>query len=246
MIKSYELVIKSNKKINYTPYNMGHWFYAELLSKYECSFSDYIHTLEVSPINQYIYTEGENLIWHINALGDMAVYETDKFLFSLKDIYIKNIDVDFAVLGMRTKSINDIMSLIDQSDENKKLSRIHFKTPAAYKQNGEYINMPSIEYSLKGLINKWNRLFPETQIEDEDGEGVKTIIQGIKICDFNIYSTHFRFKQAIIPSFIGEITIKNNLKGVHKQLGDALIEFSEYAGIGIKTSLGMGGVKVRR
>ena len=46
-----------------------------------------------------------------------------------------------------------------------------------------------------------------------------------------------------IYGFGGHLNIKNNMTGFHKELADALLLFSQYSGIGIKTALGMGGVE---
>ena len=38
------------------------------------------------------------------------------------------------------------------------------------------------------------------------------------------------------------MTLDNRLSGFHRELVGALLTFAGYAGVGIKTSLGMGGV----
>ena len=42
---------------------------------------------------------------------------------------------------------------------------------------------------------------------------------------------------------MGELTLENRLSGFHRQLADVLLLFSGYSGVGIKTALGMGGVR---
>lgn len=53
----------------------------------------------------------------------------------------------------------------------------------------------------------------------------------------------YYLKGRAIPGFTVELTLDNRLGGFHRQLTDALLLFSAYAGIGIKTALGMGGVE---
>ena len=42
---------------------------------------------------------------------------------------------------------------------------------------------------------------------------------------------------------MGELTLANRLDGFQRQLADALLLFADDAGVGIKTTLGMGGVE---
>ena len=41
------------------------------------------------------------------------------------------------------------------------------------------------------------------------------------------------------------IVLENKSEGFHRLLTDALLQFSAYAGVGVKTTLGMGGVEHR-
>ena len=47
-----------------------------------------------------------------------------------------------------------------------------------------------------------------------------------------------------IPAFIGKITIKLTGTKTMTNFANMLFEFGEYSGIGIKTSLGMGCIKL--
>ena len=53
----------------------------------------------------------------------------------------------------------------------------------------------------------------------------------------------YYLKGSSIPGFVGELTLENRLEGFQRQLADALLLFADHAGVGIKTTLGMGGVE---
>ena len=59
-------------------------------------------------------------------------------------------------------------------------------------------------------------------------------------------STRFHLEGVTIPSFIGEVTIKITGPQMMVNLANMLAAFGEYAGIGIKTSIGMGAVEINR
>ena len=54
----------------------------------------------------------------------------------------------------------------------------------------------------------------------------------------------YRIKGAAIPCFYGRIFLEAKLPVVLQELWSALLQFAPYSGIGMKTTLGMGGVKL--
>ena len=91
-------------------------------------------------------------------------------------------------------------------------------------------------------MKKWNGCFPECPIEDEDGEGLQALAEGLSISHFHIKDRAYWLKGTPVPGFVGELTLSNQLDGFHRQLASSLLIFAQYAGVGIKTTLGMGGV----
>lgn len=61
---------------------------------------------------------------------------------------------------------------------------------------------------------------------------------------YDLKSTTFSLEGVKIPSFIGKITIKITGTQTMANFAHMLFEFGEYAGVGIKTALGMGYVKM--
>ena len=80
------------------------------------------------------------------------------------------------------------------------------------------------------------------KIEDEDGEGIQAIANGLRIADYRLSSRDYLLKGQSIPGFTGELTLKCRLDGFHLTMANLLLHFAPYAGVGIKTALGMGGV----
>ena len=69
---------------------------------------------------------------------------------------------------------------------------------------------------------------------------------GLLCRHLQLHDEPYVIKKGEVTGFVGSIVLDNRLDGFHRQLADALLEFSSFAGIGIKTSLGMGGVLHRR
>jgi len=61
---------------------------------------------------------------------------------------------------------------------------------------------------------------------------------------YDLKSVSFSLEGVKIPSFIGKITIKLHGTDTMANFVNMLFEFGEYSGVGIKTSLGMGYMKI--
>ena len=62
--------------------------------------------------------------------------------------------------------------------------------------------------------------------------------------DYHLKTTRFSLKGIRIPGFTGSCIVEAKLAPPLLALWNTLAEFSNDAGIGIKTSIGMGGTKV--
>ena len=137
-------------------------------------------------------------------------------------------------------SADELFALAAQG--NSQLHRLRFCTPTCFKSVGQYLPLPTTRLIVQSLMKKWNGCISECPIEDEDGQGMETLAAGLRPRDFQLRSRTYYLKGNSIPGFVGELTLENRLNGFHRELADALLLFADFAGIGIKTTLGMGGV----
>ena len=70
------------------------------------------------------------------------------------------------------------------------------------------------------------------------------LADGLRISDYALRSTGFRLKETVIPGFTGRLTIRSLLSPPLAELWSTLLSWAEYSGIGIKTTLGMGGASI--
>ena len=78
---------------------------------------------------------------------------------------------------------------------------------------------------------------------DDDGL-VKLLLSGVSISGYRLSSYDYRMKNQYIRSFTGSVTLRANLSAPLEKLYRMLLRFGGYSGVGIKTALGMGGMKV--
>ena len=120
--------------------------------------------------------------------------------------------------------------------------RIEFTSPTGFKSDEQYVIFPSSDLILKSLITKWNAACPNFVLDD-DGL-VKLLLSGVSISGYRLSSYDYRMKNQYIRSFTGSVTLRANLSAPLEKLYRMLLRFGGYSGVGIKTALGMGGMKV--
>ena len=92
---------------------------------------------------------------------------------------------------------------------------------------------------MQSLIAHWNAAFPEYALIDSDA--LQALQQGLHIVDYNLHTTRYLLKETRIPAFQGNVTIEAHLAPPLLELWNALLSFASHGGVGIKTTLGMGG-----
>lgn len=220
--------------------------YAALLEQLSPEQAQQIHEAPVAPLGQHLRFEAGRWIWEIGLLGEQGeqflrpvLEQTD--VYSLKDGAIK-----LRAKILQQETIDSLENLLEISPAKGCQHELYFRTPTAFKSQGEYLSLPSAKLLLQSLVKKWNGNFPECQIEDTDGEGLVVMSHRLHFQVFSLKSQRFWLKGKAVTGFTGKIVLEDRNQGFHSELVNALLYFSQFSGIGIKTALGMGGVEYRR
>lgn len=239
MITQIKLTLNTENENEAVSAEWGYRLYAGYLKEIPDSYVEKLHVNGITPVSQFLTRENGKVLWIVNLLGEEAEAVIRPALME-KEIY--HIPQEVKIADKKVNTINDVDALFAMASVSQK-HRLEFVTPTAFKVQGQYTNLPTLSLCMKSLIRKWNVCFPEAMIEDEDGQGIDELVNGLFCPHHRIRDSRYTIKGNCIYGFRGELTIKNNLKGFQKELADMLLYFSQYSGIGIKTTLGMGGVK---
>jgi CRISPR-associated endoribonuclease Cas6 len=119
---------------------------------------------------------------------------------------------------------------------------VKFITPTTFKTQGEYIIFPNINNIYSNLLMKWNSFSKEILLDDKDTQN--HLVNYTKMIGYKLRSTKYCMESVKINAFIGEscYLIKGPLTLV--SVANLLFAYSEFSGIGAKTSVGMGGVQI--
>ncbi len=243
MLSGYRFELRPDRVCCSSP-EWGYSLYAELLSRAPSVFGRESHTEGATPLSQFFAEDCNGaLTWTVNLLGQAAEEKLCRTLESLRELRLEKYGVLLSVEHCTVSRIADVEALLAAAAKHDGVHHLCFRTPTAFKSRGQYVNLPTSRLILQSIMKKWNGCVTECPIEDEDGEGMETMAAGLRCSSFQLRSQAFCLKGNTIPGFVGEMTLENRGKGFHRQLLNALLIFTDYSGVGIKTALGMGGVE---
>ena len=242
MLTQYQLTLFPNKPCRPRP-EWGYRLYAALLEDAPASFGAGVHQDAVTPVSQFLTVQADSLLWSVSLLGRDSKSALEPILEQTAYFPIQKDNVVLSVQNRRIRNVPDVDSLLAQGSAHSGIHHLRFCTATAFKSRGQYLNLPTSRLIVQSLIKKWNGCFPDCPIEDDDGEGMEALAAGLRYKQFQLRDRMYYLKGSSIPGFVGEMTLENRLTGFHRQLASTLLLFSAYAGIGIKTTLGMGGVE---
>lgn len=199
-----------------------------------------MHLQGEHPIAHSLYFSQEKraLFWTINLLNDAARQVISPVLESAKEIPLHELVLPVSEAHVSSAvSAAEIIRAGRSCSENR--AKLIFLSPCAFKQSGRYTIFPQESLILQSLITHWNTTFPEYALTDSDA--LQALQQGLHIVDYNLHTTRYLLKETRIPSFLGNVTVEAHLAPPLLELWNTLLSFAPYGGIGIKTTLGMGG-----
>ncbi|WP_308526911.1 CRISPR system precrRNA processing endoribonuclease RAMP protein Cas6 [uncultured Oscillibacter sp.] len=242
MMTRYRLALTPDHPCNPRP-EWAYRLYAALLAQAPGAFGAEAHQDGATPVSQHLTLEEGKLIWTVGLLGADCEEKLSSVLEQLHQLRLEKDRVTLAVERRERRTVADAEELLDLAARERGLHTLRFVTATAFKSQGRYLNLPSTHLIIQSLVKKWNGCIRECPIEDTDGQGAEALAAGLRLRAFRLYDRMYYLKGSSIPGFVGELTLENRLEGFQRQLADALLLFADHAGVGIKTTLGMGGVE---
>ena len=243
MLAEVKLVLKSNEQ--QIGYYQSSNLQGVLMEHINTEYADLLHSQRFNPYSQCITIQDQKAVWSIKTLDEEAYKNIllpviDKE-FSEFEISKKGIHVEILEKQIKTKKKQELLEEFYEKPASKYLN-IELMTPTSFKSNGRYVIMPDVRYIYQSLMNKYSAASSDMEMYDE--ETLEQLAECSEIAQYKLRSTFFPLEGIKIPAFKGEISIR--LKGTDTMARYArmLMQFGEYSGIGIKTSIGMGALRV--
>ena len=240
MIVQHKITLEIKEKLPSSA--IAYPLYAWLLSHISKETGDALHEQGLRPISQYVYREGEHIRWVVNLLNDEAAELFGPILERESAALIHQGVIPFG--EHRTETIESAQCLLGRARNMDAGNRfaLDMVTPTAFKQSGRYAIFPQESLMLQSLITRWGLCFPEFPLDDPDA--MQAILAGLHVVDYRLHTARYTMKQTKIPSFMGRVMLEGHLPVPLMEIVKTLYVFAPYAGMGIKTALGMGGVRL--
>ncbi len=224
----------------------GPYLQGALMEQVDRDYVDMLHKLPFNPYSQYCYKEKESgkLVWRISALTDEAAAYVIEPLLRKDSFVIHGLKSEYAVLERttRTISLKSLTDMIQGKGHGK--TAIRFVTPTSFKSKGRYVFMPSVRLILQNLLMHYSQVYEDNKEMDE--ETISYMERHAAITSYNLRSQYFMHVMGDsrkIPAFVGTVSLSFKGPQTVSGLARMLLKFGECAGVGIKTSMGMGGME---
>ena len=162
------------------------------------------------------------------------------------DIFLRKKGLSISVCNKRMHLKND-NELITEFYEKKcpKYLEIKFQTPTAFKSDGKYVIYPDLGLIYASLMRKYSAVSEAFDMFDEETLGA--LVEQSEIVRYRLQTVPFPLEKVQITGFTGSICIHIRGPETMARYLRMLFKFGEFAGVGIKTGMGMGAMKyVRR
>lgn len=233
MIHSYQFRLSAP-----LPATAAYPLYAAMLERAPREFAARLHESTVTPVSQYVRGD----LWQVSLFGAGSIETLSPILEGLDEVFLRRYRTRVTLEQAGFRRIDSVDDLLEHPVWDR--GSLSFRTPTAFKSAGVYQLLPTQRLVLQSLILKWNGCFGDVCPIEDDGGGLEALAEGLCYRSLRLDSTEFAMKHTRIPGVLGQIAFENRLSGFHKQLANALLAFGTYSGVGIKTTLGMGGLEI--
>lgn len=233
MIHSYQFRLSAP-----LPATAAYPLYAAMLERAPREFAARLHESTVTPVSQYVRGD----LWQVSLFGAGSIETLSPILEGLDEVFLRRDRTRVTLEQAGFRRIDSVDDLLEHPVLDR--GSLSFRTPTAFKSAGVYQLLPTQRLVLQSLILKWNGCFGDVCPIEDDGGGLEALAEGLCYRSLRLDSTEFAMKHTRIPGVLGQIAFENRLSGFHKQLANALLAFGTYSGVGIKTTLGMGGLEI--
>lgn len=246
MISSLKIEIDINDKQN-NKANQNKVFNSIIKDYSTDTYIEFLGQNKLKPYTHYIKKDNDKLYWIINTLTEEA--KENIIIPIMKNmpnmVYDKQNKIEILIKDkvLEITTYNNLISRNYLVKEQHNYITIKFNSPTSFSSQGSYKILPDIDLIYKSIVQKYNSFSQNYEINDD--EVLNYIIENTSIIDYNLRSTRFSMNEFRIPSFIGSIRLRIKGTEASKNLIHLLLDFSTYSGIGIKTSLGMGGIEIQ-
>ena len=214
-----------------------------IMEHIEEEYAEILHQSNLKPYSQCVVKQDDKRIWYIRTLTQEAYKKMIIPLSQLNEFEIKNgqVHVNRVRRNFETRAENELLKEFYEIPANRFLN-LTFQTPTAFKSNGKYVFYPDIRMIYQSLMMKYTASSEEMDMIDEDT--LEQLTQNSEIVRYHLRSMSFPLEGVNIPGFVGSIRLKIKGTDTMARYARMLMKYGQYSGVGIKTAMGMGAIRL--
>jgi CRISPR-associated endoribonuclease Cas6 len=236
-----DMTLSGAEQLNYQMASLFHGALMEMLPE---AYVAELHESMLHPYTQHLEMRDHEWHWVVTTLNDRAKSMIiDQTLVQKSQVDIKKHELVVEIAKTKTDELTDkeLSSQFYREDAPRTIS-LQFLTPTAFKIDGRYVFYPDTRSIYLSLMNKYDAASKAGSMKDEDA--LELLCRNTSLFRYDLRSTLFSMEGVKIPSFVGKVTFRMHGAQTMTNLAQVLFRFGEYSGIGIKTALGMGAVRM--
>lgn len=232
---------------------MAYHIYSSLLNKmrkHDSQYAELLHTgKQRTPISITIYADAKNAKCGIVNLCLFNQEAVDHFYTLIPDD------------GYFLKRLRSRLTIEEETEEQleeqelcnrwllpgakiPKFFDVHFLTPTAFSKHGHSLPMPDLQLMLRSAASQFNLLALENSRID-DTQLLEIMERAVIVHRCNIQTIPYAFKpDTALCGFVGTMRLELKGAGAVNQLLYMLLYIAQFTGIGVRTSLGMGKIRL--
>jgi len=243
MLCKIMIPFNSSKKLHYN-------FYASsimqgmMMENISSQYAEKMHQERLRPYSQFCTYENGRNIWTISTLNTEAAENILYPISKLKtaEVHYKNDILTFSEPVIEKTTYKQLFEENSIHDNAVNKITLNFITPTAFKSSGNYVILPTLRLIFQNLSKRFDSFYG---ISGNDYEAFsKEIEKNICVKDYSLSGKDFALEGVRIPAFMGNITFIVKGDSDFRSCVRMLCRYSEFSGLGIKTAIGMGQIKV--
>lgn len=228
--------------------SMGSLMQGVLMEQIPGDKAEQLHQQGLRPYSQCVYfdKQAQQARWRFGYLTNEAydvlyppIANTDS-VYIQHDEYSIGLKVPVKILDSSCKALAD---QIFQAEKAPSGCEMQFLTPASFKQQGHYINIPDLRLLFQSLLQRWNTFTDFASLAEEHLP--EKLAEACQLTRYNLYSQAFSLEGRRIYGFGGRMCLRFHGNDMVRRILGLLCLYAPYSGIGIKTAIGMGAVNTK-
>lgn len=243
---SIELVIVEDPSIKIVQ-SIGSVLHGVLMELVGTDYAGQLHEAGLRPYSQYVYFDKDRkqYIWSLSAVTADAVNRIVRPMLEMPEkiflkqkrghLYIKDRTI------LEETSYENLIHKFWSSDVFYTQANLQCMSTTSFKVDKQYTIFPEAFRIYRYLLRQWNQ-FSTFGMLDTDSL-LEDLEAGVFIQDYNLRMGIYGLEGVKIRGFRGQIVLQFKRNPELQRVLALLSYYSQFTGLGIKTALGMGGVK---